>query len=172
MGRAFRRSPNHFDLEHSGPMLTGYKESIVLWIVGDAIENRFGINHLIGRQQSCEVDPRDHALSRSTLMFPFYHNVPSFLEGIRVTKSQRCGAIACDPLFRRAAAKVFPVIHSRTQQDFGSQVSQRQQPTPGRRPWPCRPLRHRHIGRNRDSARRGFRMASFASRITPASVSN
>src|SRR5580704_18223405 len=51
---------NDFDLEYRWPLLPGNEKPIVLRIVSDSIENRFGIDHLIGRQQTCEIDPRDY----------------------------------------------------------------------------------------------------------------
>src|SRR5580704_7039584 len=51
---------NDFDLEYRWPLLPGNEEPIVLRIVSDSIENGFGIDHLIGRQQACEVDPGNY----------------------------------------------------------------------------------------------------------------
>jgi hypothetical protein len=122
---------DYLDFEYRWPLLAGDKEPVVLGIVGDSIENGFGIDHLIGRQQSGEVDPgdyvsiarrnpRDHIrmpdvrvnLAFDELKFvqlvddlaPVFHeNVTRFPKGIGIAKAQGGSAIAGDELFRRAS---------------------------------------------------------------------
>ena len=41
---------NNFNLEYGGPLFSGDEEAVVLRIISDAIENRLGVDLLVGRQ--------------------------------------------------------------------------------------------------------------------------
>jgi hypothetical protein len=48
---------NDFYLEHLGPLLAGDKEAVALDVVGDAVQDGFGVDALAGGQDTAEVDP-------------------------------------------------------------------------------------------------------------------
>jgi hypothetical protein len=48
--RLLMREVRNFNLEYSGPLFSGDEQAVVLRIVGDAVEDRFRVDLLGGRQ--------------------------------------------------------------------------------------------------------------------------
>ena len=44
------RAGNDLDFEYGGPLFPGDEEAVVLRIIGDAVEDRFSVDLLVGRQ--------------------------------------------------------------------------------------------------------------------------
>src|SRR5271156_1623388 len=125
-----KRARNRLYLENRGPLFAGDEQAFMLRIVSDAIQNRFGIDHLIGGKQACEVDPADHVpvLRRDAhdhirvpdvgvnLAFDEFqlietidanivfldHDVARFLERVGIAESQRGAAVAGNYFLRGA----------------------------------------------------------------------
>ena len=50
---------DEFDLEDGGPLFAGDEEAVVLGVVGDAVEDGFGVELEHGGEEAGEVDPGD-----------------------------------------------------------------------------------------------------------------
>src|ERR1700683_3664112 len=51
---------NDFDFEELRPKLAGDEEATVDGVIGDSVEDGFGIGDRARRQKACEVDPAEH----------------------------------------------------------------------------------------------------------------
>src|ERR1700722_4062945 len=56
----FGRFQEELDLEDAGPQLPGDKQTLVVWGVGDSVENSPGLEVVDRGQKTGEVDPADH----------------------------------------------------------------------------------------------------------------
>src|SRR5260221_7985499 len=55
--RLFRAASNNLDLENQRPPFPGDKQPVVLRVICNSVQNRFGIVLLVCRQQAREIDP-------------------------------------------------------------------------------------------------------------------
>src|ERR1700740_2476617 len=51
---------DNFDFEDRGPLFPGDEEAVLFCVVRDAVQYRFFVDLLPGRQQTAQVDPGDH----------------------------------------------------------------------------------------------------------------